>query len=122
MTRGKDEERDERIRNEVIVDAYTAEEQALGWYYYLEEKIRFPFQARCIKERTVSPLREGEEVRVVGMTDEADCMSEMFVLVEWMGREFGVPLTQLELLDVDSDTWEAVEDWYYWTGDGGRLC
>lgn len=121
MTREKDEERDERITNEVIVDAYTAEEQALGWYYYLEREMQFPFQARCIEERTVSPLREGEEVRVVGLTDEAGCMSEMFVLVEWLDRVFGVPLTQLELLDVDGDTREAVEDWYYWTGDGGRL-
>jgi hypothetical protein len=30
MTANKAEERDERITNEVIVDAYTPEEQALG--------------------------------------------------------------------------------------------
>jgi hypothetical protein len=35
--------REERIHNEVIVDAYGPEEQALGWYYYLENKIQFPF-------------------------------------------------------------------------------
>lgn len=116
MTTDNDGERDERIINEVIVDAYTAEEQALGWYYYLERKISLPLQARCIKERTVSPLKEGEEVRVVGMTDEADCMSEMFVRVEWMGREFGVPLIQLEIVDPDSDTEEAIADWHYWFG------
>lgn len=114
MTREKDEERDERITNEVIVDAYTPEEQTLSWHYYLEHKMNFPFEARCVEERTVSPLKEGEEVRVVGMADEAGCTSEMFVLVEWMDRELGVPLTQLELLDIDSDTREAVEDWHYW--------
>lgn len=122
MTVDKDEKRDERIRTEVIVDAYTAEEQTLGWYYYLEDKVTVPFQARCIQERTVSPLEDGEEVRVEGMADEADCMSEMFVRVEWMDREFGVPLTQLELIDVDSDTQEAVADWHYWNGRGSRLC
>ncbi|AEN07094.1 calcium-binding protein [Halolamina sp.] len=121
MSRDKDEERDERIRNEAIVDAYTADEQAIGWCYYLERKMSFPFQARCIEERTISPLREDEEVPVVGMTDEVVSSSEMFVLVEWMDREFGVPLSQLEVLDVDSDTREAVDDWHYWNGDGGRL-
>lgn len=122
MTGDKDETRDERIRMEVIVDAYTAEEQALGWYYYLEDKVTFPVQAHCIQERTVSPLEDGEEVRVEGMADEADCRSEMFVRVEWMDREFGVPLTQLELSDVDSETQEAVADWHYWNGRGGRPC
>lgn len=122
MTRNdRDEERDERINNEVIVDAYTADEQALGWCYYFEEKMHFPFQARCVAERTMSPLKKGEEVRVVGMTDEVVSLSELFVRVEWRDREFGVPLTQLELLDVDRDTREAVEDWYYWKGDGSRL-
>lgn len=121
MTGAHDEERDERIKNEVIVDAYTPWEQSLGWYYYLEDKMRFPFQARCIEARTVSPLRVGETVRVVGMPDEADCRSEMFVLVECLDREFGVPLTQLDGVDVDRDTREAVADWHHWYGDGGRL-
>lgn len=121
MSRDKDEERDERIRNEIIVDAYTADEMAISWCYYLERKLSFPFQARCIDERTISPLREDEEVSVVGMTDEVVSSGEMFVLVEWMDREFGVPLSQLEVLDVDSDTREAVDDWHYWNGDGGRL-
>jgi hypothetical protein len=41
----KDPIREERIHNEVVVDAYGAKEQAMGWYFYLEDKIRFPFQA-----------------------------------------------------------------------------
>jgi hypothetical protein len=31
---------------EVFVGTYNEEEQALCWYYYLENKIIFPFQAR----------------------------------------------------------------------------
>jgi len=46
--RKEDPVREERIQNEVVVDAYGPQEQAMGWYYYLEEKIRFPFQAKCI--------------------------------------------------------------------------
>ena len=121
MTGETDKQRDERIRNEIIVDAYTADEMAISWCYHLERQMSFPFQARCIEERTISPLREDEEVPVVGMTDEVVSSREMFVLVEWRDREFGVPLSQLEVLDVDSDTRQAVDDWHYWNGDGGRL-
>jgi hypothetical protein len=52
----KDPIREDRIDNEAIVDAYGPEERALGWYYYLENQLRFPFDARCIATRVVSPL------------------------------------------------------------------
>ncbi|GAB7092362.1 calcium-binding protein [Halorubrum luteum] len=121
MTEETDEQRNRRIRREVLTDAYTPSERAISWCYYLEREMTVPFQARCIEERTISPLREGEEVPVVGMTDEIVSSSEMFVLVEWIDRRFGVPLSQLEVLDADSDTRDAVDDWHYWNGDGGRL-
>ena len=40
--------REERIENEAIADANGPEEQVMGWYYYLDDKIRFPLQAKCI--------------------------------------------------------------------------
>lgn len=116
-----DKGRDQRIRREILTDAYTADEQAISWCYHLEREMTFPVQARCIKERTISPLQKGEEVRVVGMTDEVVSSREMFVLIEWRDREFGIPLSQLELIDADSETEQAVDDWHYWNGDGGRL-
>jgi hypothetical protein len=72
--------------------------------------------------RSIRKLKEGEEVHVVGLADEQDCMSEMFVRIMWKDREFGVPLVQLETAEPDRDTEEAVADWHYWFGDGGRLC
>ena len=56
--------REDRIHNEAIVDANGPEEQVMGWYSYLEDKIRFPFQAQCIAAKVVSPLRKGEIVEV----------------------------------------------------------
>ena len=41
----RDERREERIRMEIIVDAYGSKEQAMSWYYYLEQQLRFPFKA-----------------------------------------------------------------------------
>jgi len=43
--RKKERLREERIDNEVVVDAYGPEERAMGWYYYLERKIRFTLGA-----------------------------------------------------------------------------
>jgi len=63
----KDPIRVARIHNEAIVDAYGPEERALGWYYYLENQLRFPFEARCIAARVVSPLNKGETVQVLRM-------------------------------------------------------
>ena len=45
--------RERRIEMEVVVDAYNSEERAMGWYCYLEEKLKFPFQARCKSKRAV---------------------------------------------------------------------
>jgi hypothetical protein len=63
MGRGeKDEDREERIRMEIVVDAYERHERVSGWYVYLEERLDTPFEARCIEERDVSPLTDGKTV------------------------------------------------------------
>jgi hypothetical protein len=110
--------REERIQNEAIVDAYGPEEQALGWYYYLENKIRFPFQAKCIVAKVVSPLRKGETVEVRRLAPEDACCSDMLVQIRWHGRAMAVPLSQLVGVDVDESTAEAIGDWHYWVAQG----
>ena len=78
--------REDRIYNEAIVDA-RPEEQAMSWYYYLEGKISFPFQARCVAAKAVSPLRKGETVEVLRMAVEDACEHDMFVqTVGWSGK------------------------------------
>ena len=114
-----DDERDERIRNETIVDAYTPDEQAISWCYYLEDKLPVPFETECIERRAISPLQEGEQVTVVGVISEV--VQEMFVEIEWNGRQFGVPLAQLQPVDPDPQRKEAINDWHYWEGDGTRI-
>lgn len=114
----RDEEREERIEMEIVVDAYDRHERAIGWSTYLEDTIRFPFEARCIEDRDVSPVDRGETVTVVEMSSVEASQSEMFVTIEWGDRELGVPLAQLEPIDVDPDTAQAVADWHYWDGRG----
>ncbi|HEY3080539.1 MAG TPA: calcium-binding protein [Chloroflexota bacterium] len=112
----RDDAREQRIEMEVVVDCYGPEEQAMGWYYYLEGHLAFPFRARCVAERAISPLRPGEEVEVAGMAPEDECDHEMFVRTRWKGRALAVPLVQLEGVAVDEQTEQAIEDWRYWVG------
>ena len=116
--RRKDPEREDRIHNEAIVDAYGPEEQAMSWYYYLENKIHFPFHAKCIASNATSPLRKGETVEVRRLAPEDTCTSDMLVLIRWQGRNVAVPLSQLNALDPDEPTNEAIGDWHYWVSQG----
>ena len=119
--RSRDEEREQRITMEIVVDAYTPEEQAMSWYYSLEDRLHFPFVARCIAERAVSPLRVGDEVEVVRMAPEEECQHEMFVLICWERRALAVPLVQLKGVAVDDQTRQVIEDWQYWVAQGYEL-
>jgi Calcium binding len=114
----RDPVREDRIQNEAIVDAYGAEEQAMSWYYYLENKIRFPFQAKCIAAKAVSPLLKGETVEVRAMAPEEACASDMLVLIRWQGRTMAIPLSQLQALTGNKATNEAIADWHYWVAQG----
>jgi hypothetical protein len=113
----RDPVREDRIHNEAIVDA-RPEEQAMGWYYYLEGKISFPFRARCLTAHAVSPLRKGETVEVLRMAVEDVCERDMLVQIRWQGRKMAVPLSQLGAIDPDESTKEAIGDWHYWVIQG----
>ena len=114
----RDDEREERITMEVVVDAYGPEEQAMGWYYYLEENLQFPFTATCISKRRISPLKKGATVEVLRMAPESECEREMFVEIAWDEDSLAVPLIQLEAQEVDEGTQQAIEDWHYWVNQG----
>lgn len=113
-----DKRTEQRIAQEIVVDAYNAEERAMGWYYYLEDRLRFPFRAKCIAQRAISPLRRGQEAQAVGLAPAEECEHEMFVMISWEGRTLGVPLAQLETIKPEKATGQAVEDWHYWLKQG----
>ncbi len=113
----RDPAREDRIHNEAIVDA-GPEEQAMSWYYYLEDKISFPFRAKCIVANSVSPLRKGETVEVLRLAVEDACEHDMLVQIRWQGRGMAVSLSQLEPIGADESTREAIGDWHYWVAQG----
>jgi hypothetical protein len=96
----KEPAREKRIDMEIVVDAYGPSEQAISWYYYLEDNLKFSFPATCVRKRDISPLKIKEKVEVVGMPPEVECKREMFVAIRWEGRRFSVSLDQLECVAV----------------------
>jgi Calcium binding len=118
-----DETREHRIHMEIVVDCYGEEERAMGWYCYLDDKLTFPFLARCIAKRAISPLREGDEVDVLEMAPQEECEREIFVVMRWERDGLAVPLSQLEVIHAEDhgETQELVGDWLYWTNRGHRF-
>jgi hypothetical protein len=108
---------EDRIHNEAIVDA-RPEELAMSWYYYLEGKMTFPFRARCVAAKAVSPLRKGETIEVSRLAVEDACEHDMLVQIRWQGRKMAIPLSQLEAIRADESTREAIGDWHYWLAQG----
>ena len=114
----EDPVREDRIYFEAIADANGPEELVMGWWSYLDDKIKFPFAAKCIGRNAVSPLRNGETVEVRGLAPEDACSTEMMAKIRWHGRAMAVPLSQLMAVDADESTAEAVADWHYWVARG----
>jgi hypothetical protein len=115
VKRKKDAAREKRIIMEIVVDANDDEERAMGWYYYLDDTLSFPFTATYIEKRSTSPLRLKDEVDVISMAPEVECLREMFVMIPWEKDGLAVPLSQLKLIRQTCETTrQAVGDWHYW--------
>jgi hypothetical protein len=121
MPKSRNSTREERIDNEIMVDAYGREERAMAWYYYLEDKICFPFRAKCTVSQVVSPLKKRETVAVLRLAPEGACTGDMLVLIRWHDRKIAIPLSQLTAIDENESSDQAVADWKYWVAQGYRF-
>ncbi|EAZ88289.1 calcium-binding protein [Crocosphaera chwakensis] len=107
-----DDEREQRISDQIIVDAYNADEERMGWYVYIEDHLKMPFNA----------IWDEQTVEVVGISDEDECQQEMRVDIRYTEKNsqdvFSVSLSEISPVDADETTNEAVNDWKYWVGRG----
>lgn len=106
------------IRNEIIVDCYDEYEEFCGWHCYLSDNLATPFKAICIEKMMRSPLNEGEQVTVVSLTEIDECLGDMFATIRWKGREFAVPLAQLQAVAPAPETQRAMDAWAFWVKNG----
>ena len=118
-----DEIREHRINTEIIVDADDKEERAMGWYYYLDDSLNFPFLAKWKKKSGKGSTEK--QVEVLGMAPQDECLKDMFVEVIYPdGKDediFSAKLSEIEAIDADEDSKEALADWQYWLGRGYKF-
>jgi len=98
---------------EIVVDAYDESERAMGWYCYLVDVLKFPFKAKCVNKKASSPLRVGQEIEVLDLTDADECAHEIKVNIEWEDDSLAVPLSQLNEMKTTAKTKQAIADWHY---------
>ena len=111
----KDSKREKRIDYEIVVDAYSEEERAMGWYYYLEDNLNFPFSAKWLDSRNPE---EGKNVNVIDLSSTDECLQDIFIEVEYDNEQYSVRLEDIKAVDVDEATQTAIEDWKYWVERG----
>lgn len=111
-----DEEMRHRIDYEIIVDAYDDNEQSMGWYYFFEETLEFPFTA-LVHLRKRDGTAEAKRVKITGLASkEEGFMSEDFNLDTEQG-EYTRPVAYSTLSEfkASEETLEAFQIWdFYW--------
>jgi len=114
--------REERIDNEIIVDAYGDEGIASSWYYYLEEKLRFPFKAMVLTHRyrpgPKSVATSVSQVELIGMAPLSRCgyhqMWAMGVLSLRRDAPLHFFLSDIIEIEPEEERETALTDWVYW--------
>jgi hypothetical protein len=113
----RDQVRERRIEQEIVVDTCDPNEQAMGWYRHLEDarlSVHGPVH-RSSGQLAAAGRRRGRR----GRDDPGGGMRhEMFVLIRWERGTLGVPLSQLDAATGDAGTREAVQDWRSWVERG----
>ena len=117
MAREKDKERDHRIHYEIIVDAYDEYEQAMSWYYHMEENLEFPMKAK-VKLRLRGGKTEEKAVQIV----EVDPKSETSLTLR-LGITEGksdrvqyISPEDIVSINTSDENLEILNDWLYWNG------
>ena len=52
-------------------------------------------------------------VKVLGFALEDQCITDIFMIIEWQGHKLGVPLVQIKPVKSSRKTKQAIEDWQY---------
>ena len=64
------------------------------------------------------PLKVGQELQVLGLASEDDCMAQILVTVKAGRSKVAVPLDQIDCMSKNEDTCQGVADWHYWRARG----
>ena len=117
MAREKNAERDHRIHDEIIVDAYGEEEQAMSWYYYMEENLDFPMQAK-IKLRLRGGKTEEKTVKIVEVDPKSETSLTLRLGITEGKSDRVQYISPFDIVSINTsdENLEILNDWLYWHG------
>jgi hypothetical protein len=110
--------REARFAEKILSEAEDKVERAMAWYYYLDDTINFRFSAVWNKINRKTSSVEKRNVEVLSMSDAESCLSNMYVVISYMDDQYDVKLSEIEAIDADEQTKEALADWGYWLARG----
>lgn len=107
----------DKIENEIIVDCYDDQEVSMGWYYFFQDELEFPFKA----EVSLKTRNEGKkliEIDILKMVDEEQNYESSRLLFEVSLKETELILEigadKLKNIQGNRSTKEAFEIWNFW--------
>jgi len=112
----EDKAMEDKIRDEIVVDAHSEDEVKMSWYYYLYDNMNFPFEA-YYHFRQKSGGAKKRKVQVLEMSSDEN-RDGLLVGIAYDEDMFYVPLLDLEDIDADEETLEVTNDWRYWNERG----
>ncbi len=113
-----DKDRENKINQEILIDCVSGHQRLSAWYYYLQDRLSFPFKGTATHKRRNSPLGKNDVVEVLDLSSEEECKFGIMIDVEWEDEVLSVPLAQIEGVSIDDEATEAIRNWHYWAGRG----
>lgn len=115
MPKSKDEERENRILDEIIVDAYGEAEQLMGWFYYFQDNLEFPIKA-TVKFRLRGGGGEIKKVKIVEVDPKSENGRALRLgIVEGKSERIQyISPEEIASLDTSDENLQIINDWLYW--------
>ncbi len=107
-----DEEIEQKIYDEIIVDCYDEIEASMGWYYYFEENLHFPFKATAQLKKSDGGV-ELQEVKITGIASQEEYFVGKDFNLQMQSGEYLFPIAYSKLSNIRA-TLEAFMIWDYW--------
>ena len=115
MSRIIDEDREKRIKDEVIVDCHNEGEEMTGWYYYMQDAMSFPMKGLANIPSSGGKTAQ-KKVKIVGLDSKSETGQPMRIgVIENGGRQVTyISPEYLIRIEEAEDNIEILNDWLYW--------
>ncbi len=114
MVNPHDQEREDRIADEIIVDCYHEGEAAISWQIYFADNLEFPIKA-VANLRKQGGIEEQKAVKIVEMAStEGD--NDILLEVCEIGSKRIQAISPKKLVSVNTteENLEVINDWLYY--------